>query len=139
MPAPGCGPARRRSSPTSAFRCRGSPSASIATKRDIAASGLIAPIVGHVGDGNFHTLILVDPDAPDEIARAQALHERMVARALDLDGTSTGEHGIGTGKIEFLERELGEAVDVMRAIKRALDPNGIMNPGKIFRQCSASG
>jgi D-lactate dehydrogenase (cytochrome) len=105
----------------------------IATKRDIEASGLIAPIVGHVGDGNFHTLILVDPAAPDEIARAQALHERMVSRALDLDGTSTGEHGIGTGKIAFLERELGEAVDVMRAIKRTLDPKGIMNPGKIFR------
>ena len=105
----------------------------IATKRDIAASGLIAPIVGHVGDGNFHTLILVDPSAPDEIARAQALHERMVSRALDLDGTSTGEHGIGTGKIAFLERELGEAVDVMRAIKQTLDPKGIMNPGKIFR------
>jgi len=105
----------------------------VATKRDIAASGLIAPIVGHVGDGNFHTLILVDPAAPDEIARAQALHERMVARALDLDGTSTGEHGIGTGKMAFLERELGEAVDVMRTIKRALDPAGIMNPGKIFR------
>ena len=105
----------------------------VATKRDIEASGLIAPIVGHVGDGNFHTLILVDPAAPDEIARAKALHERMVARALELDGTSTGEHGIGTGKIAFLERELGGAVDVMRAVKRALDPAGIMNPGKIFR------
>ncbi len=105
----------------------------VATKRDIAASGLIAPIVGHVGDGNFHTLILVDPAAPDEIARAQALHERMVARALALDGTSTGEHGIGTGKIDFLQQELGDAVDVMRSIKRALDPHGIMNPGKIFK------
>jgi D-lactate dehydrogenase (cytochrome) len=110
----------------------------VATKRDIAASGLIAPIVGHVGDGNFHTLILVDPAAPDEIARAQALHERMVVRAIDMDGTSTGEHGIGTGKIAFLEQELGEAVDVMRTIKRALDPTGIMNPGKIFRQFSTS-
>ncbi len=105
----------------------------IATKQDIAQSGLIAPIVGHVGDGNFHTLILVDPDAPAEIDRAKALHERMVLRALDLDGTSTGEHGIGTGKIAFLERELGDAVDLMRSIKRALDPAGIMNPGKIFR------
>jgi D-lactate dehydrogenase (cytochrome) len=105
----------------------------VATKRDIEASGLIAPIVGHVGDGNFHTLILVDPNTPDEIARAQALHERMVIRAIDTDGTSTGEHGIGTGKIDFLERELGEAVDVMRTIKQALDPKGIMNPGKIFR------
>jgi D-lactate dehydrogenase (cytochrome) len=105
----------------------------IATKRDIDASGLIAPIVGHVGDGNFHTLILVDPEAPAEIERAKALHERMVLRALELDGTSTGEHGIGSGKIAFLERELGDAVDVMRSIKRALDPAGIMNPGKIFR------
>jgi D-lactate dehydrogenase (cytochrome) len=105
----------------------------VATKADIAQSGLIAPIVGHVGDGNFHTLILVDPAAPDEIARAQALHERMVMRAIDMDGTSTGEHGIGTGKIAFLEQELGAAVDVMRTIKKALDPNGIMNPGKIFR------
>ena len=105
----------------------------IATKQDIEQSGLIAPIVGHVGDGNFHTLILVDPDAPEEIDRAKALHERMVLRALDLDGTSTGEHGIGTGKIAFLERELGDAVDLMRSIKRALDPAGIMNPGKIFR------
>jgi len=105
----------------------------IATKRDIAQSGLMAPIVGHVGDGNFHALILIDPDSPDEIARAQALHHRMVLRALDLDGTSTGEHGIGTGKIEFLERELGPAVDVMRSVKQALDPAGIMNPGKIFR------
>ena len=105
----------------------------IETKQDITQSGLIAPIVGHVGDGNFHTLILVDPASSEEIARAQALHDRMVARALDLDGTSTGEHGIGTGKIAFLERELGEAVDVMRSIKRTLDPDGIMNPGKIFR------
>jgi D-lactate dehydrogenase (cytochrome) len=105
----------------------------IATKRDIEETGLIAPIVGHVGDGNFHALILVDPNAPDEIARARALHQRMVRRALELDGTSTGEHGIGTGKIEFLERELGPAVDLMRSIKQALDPAGIMNPGKIFR------
>jgi D-lactate dehydrogenase (cytochrome) len=105
----------------------------IATKRDIALSGLIAPIVGHVGDGNFHTLILVDPGSADEIARALALHERMVLRALALDGTSTGEHGIGIGKIAFLERELGDAVDLMRSIKHALDPAGIMNPGKIFR------
>jgi D-lactate dehydrogenase (cytochrome) len=103
------------------------------TKLDIEQSGLIAPIVGHVGDGNFHTLILVDPNAPEEIARAKALHERMVLRALDRDGTSTGEHGIGTGKIAYLEREHGDAVGVMRAIKQALDPDGIMNPGKIFR------
>jgi D-lactate dehydrogenase (cytochrome) len=109
------------------------------TKRDIEKSGLIAPIVGHVGDGNFHTLILVDPNAPDEIARAKALHERMVLRALDLDGTCTGEHGIGTGKIDFLAREHGNAVATMQAIKRALDPDGIMNPGKIFRSSHSTG
>jgi D-lactate dehydrogenase (cytochrome) len=104
------------------------------TKRDIEASGLIAPIVGHAGDGNFHALILVDPKAPEEIARAKALHERMVMRALALEGTCTGEHGIGSGKIAFLEREHGaEAVAQMHALKRALDPLGIMNPGKIFR------
>ncbi len=102
------------------------------TKRDIAGSGLIAPIVGHVGDGNFHTLILIDPDVPEELARAKALHERMVLRALALDGTCTGEHGIGFGKIEFLAREHGAAVGLMRAIKQPLDPDNLMNPGKIF-------
>jgi D-lactate dehydrogenase (cytochrome) len=102
------------------------------TKRDIAQSGLIAPIVGHVGDGNFHTLILIDPDDPAELARAQALHERMVLRALALEGTCTGEHGIGFGKIAYLAREHGAAVGVMQSIKQALDPGGIMNPGKLF-------
>jgi D-lactate dehydrogenase (cytochrome) len=105
----------------------------VGTKQDIAESGLIAPIVGHVGDGNFHTLILIDPNSSEEIARANALHERMVMRALSLEGTCTGEHGIGEGKIAFLERELGDAVELMRAIKRTLDPQGLMNPGKIFR------
>lgn len=103
------------------------------TKRDIEASGLIAPIVGHVGDGNFHTLILIDPERADEISRAKALHARMVERALALDGTCTGEHGIGLGKIDYLAHELGEAVDVMRALKCALDPHNLMNPGKLFR------
>jgi D-lactate dehydrogenase (cytochrome) len=105
----------------------------IETKRDITQSGLLAPIVGHVGDGNFHTLILIDPQSPDEIARAESLHQRMVMRALALNGTCTGEHGIGEGKIAFLETELGDAVDLMRAIKRAFDPADMMNPGKIFR------
>jgi D-lactate dehydrogenase (cytochrome) len=105
----------------------------LATQRDVAASGLIAPIVGHVGDGNFHLLILIDPDDAEELQRAEALHERMVRRALALDGTCTGEHGIGMGKIAFLEEELGEAVDVMRRFKHALDPHNLMNPGKIFR------
>jgi len=103
------------------------------TKRDIDVSGLIVPIVGHVGDGNFHLLILVDKSSPDELARAKELHDRMVRRALALDGTCTGEHGIGTGKMDFLVSELGDAVDVMRLVKRALDPRDIMNPGKIFR------
>jgi len=103
------------------------------TQRDIVASGLIVPIVGHVGDGNFHLLILIDPDDPAEISRALALHDVMVRRALALDGSCTGEHGIGLGKIDFLEAELGDAVDVMRIFKRAIDPHNLMNPGKIFR------
>ena len=106
----------------------------IATKRDIEASGLIAPVVGHVGDGNFPTLVLVDPASPDEVARAPSAARPAWCRAPSTStAPSTGEHGIGTGKIAFLERELGEAVDVMRAIKQTLDPKGIMNPGKIFR------
>lgn len=105
----------------------------LATKADIAETGLVAPMVGHVGDGNFHLLMIVDPDDPAETARAAALHERLVMRALAMDGTCTGEHGIGTGKIAFLEAEQGEAVPVMRAIKQALDPHGLLNPGKVLR------
>ena len=101
-------------------------------KQDIAESGLLAPIVGHVGDGNFHVLILI-PDEPDGLDRAWALDRKIVGRALDLGGSCTGEHGIGIGKREFLEREHGaEAVSVMRSVKTALDPRGILNPGKIF-------
>jgi len=103
------------------------------TRQDADAHGFTAPIVGHVGDGNFHMLILVDPAKPDEIDGAKALQSRMVARAIAMDGTCTGEHGIGLGKIAFLADELGETVDVMRSIKTALDPKGLMNPGKIFR------
>ncbi len=102
------------------------------TETDIAASGLIAPIVGHVGDGNFHVLILLDTANKDEITNAEAFVTRLNERALAMEGTCTGEHGIGQGKVAFLERELGGAVDVMRAIKLALDPDNIMNPGKIF-------
>jgi D-lactate dehydrogenase (cytochrome) len=104
------------------------------TRKDADASDLVAPIVGHVGDGNFHMLILIDPANLDDVARAKALHARMVARAIAMDGTCTGEHGIGLGKIGFLVDELGDAVDVMRDIKRALDPQGLMNPGKIFAE-----
>jgi D-lactate dehydrogenase (cytochrome) len=102
------------------------------TRRDIDANGLIAPVVGHVGDGNFHLLILIDQNNADEVARAKALHARLVARAIAMEGTCTGEHGIGTGKIGFLQDELGDAVDIMRGIKASIDPKGMMNPGKIF-------
>jgi D-lactate dehydrogenase (cytochrome) len=102
------------------------------TERDIDEHRLIAPIVGHAGDGNFHVLLLLDPDNPAEIDETEAFVARLNARALAMDGTCTGEHGIGQGKIGFLENELGGAVDVMRQIKRALDPQNIFNPGKIF-------
>ena len=102
-----------------------------ATQADIDASGLIAPIVGHVGDGNFHAIILVDPADADEGAKAEALNRRIVGRALAMGGTCTGEHGIGIGKQDFLVQEHGEAVDFMRAIKRALDPDNLLNPGKV--------
>ena len=101
------------------------------TIEDIEDANIIAPILGHVGDGNFHLCMLVDHDNPVEVARAEALHERMIKRAIAMDGTCTGEHGIGYGKRDFLKLELGGAVDVMRSIKRALDPHNIMNPGKI--------
>ncbi len=103
------------------------------TREDLDANGLVAPIVGHVGDGNFHLVLLVDHEKPDEVERAQSVHERMVHRAIDMGGTCTGEHGIGYGKLDFLEREKGAAVDVMRQVKQAIDPNGIMNPGKVMR------
>ena len=102
------------------------------TRRDADVNDFTAPIVGHVGDGNFHMLILIDPASEAEIAGAKALQARMVARAIAMDGTCTGEHGIGLGKIDYLEDELGESVAVMRSIKAALDPHGLMNPGKIF-------
>jgi D-lactate dehydrogenase (cytochrome) len=102
----------------------------VETQRDIVASRLIAPILGHVGDGNFHLTILV-ADA-DEAARAKALNARLVARALAMDGTCTGEHGVGQGKMAYPAAEHGEsALGAMRALKRALDPHDIMNPGKI--------
>ena len=104
----------------------------LGAKADILESGLIAPVVGHVGDGNFHTVILVPPE-PDGLARAWALDRKIVARALALGGSCSGEHGVGLGKREFLETEHGaDALDVMRSLKTALDPRGILNPGKIF-------
>lgn len=102
------------------------------TQRDIGASGLVAPILGHVGDGNFHLTLLVDMEDADELARAKALCERLVERALAMEGTSTGEHGVGQGKMKYLAAEYGGgALAAMRAVKRALDPDDIMNPGKV--------
>lgn len=100
------------------------------TRAEAEASNLICPIVGHVGDGNFHVVVLYDPVDESEVARAEALAASISRRAIALGGTCTGEHGIGMHKLDALEVEHGPAVDVMRAIKRALDPNGIMNPGK---------
>jgi D-lactate dehydrogenase (cytochrome) len=103
------------------------------SQRDLKESRLVAPVVGHVGDGNFHMLLLIDHNDADEIARAKAFLERLADRALAMDGTCTGEHGIGQGKMQYMPAEHGErTLDVMRAIKRALDPLDIMNPGKIF-------
>jgi D-lactate dehydrogenase (cytochrome) len=97
------------------------------------ASGIPYFLVGHVGDGNFHFGYLIDPNNPEEIVKAEALNHTLVSRALRLGGTCTGEHGIGLHKMDFLRTETGEgAIDMMRTIKRALDPDNIMNPGKIF-------
>lgn len=101
------------------------------TIADVEAHGWIAPIVGHVGDGNYHTLFLFDPDSDADRALAKELTHRMNERALALDGTVTGEHGIGVGKMKYMAAEHGEAVSVMAAVKKALDPDGIMNPGKV--------
>ena len=103
-----------------------------ATEADIAEHGLIAPIVGHVGDGNFHVLVLMDVDHPKEIEATEAFVARLNRRAIAFDGTCTGEHGIGQGKIAFIEEEMGAGIDFMRMIKRMLDPLNIMNPGKIL-------
>ncbi len=103
------------------------------TKKDIVAASIPGPILGHVGDGNFHVIFVVDPKKPEEAAEARRLNERLVRRALDMDGTCTGEHGIGLGKQDWLVEELGEAVELMKTIKRALDPDDLFNPGKIFR------
>ncbi|ORE94815.1 FAD-linked oxidase C-terminal domain-containing protein [Aurantimonas sp. 22II-16-19i] len=102
------------------------------TQEDLDANGLIGPIIGHVGDGNFHVTLLLDMEDRREIDAAEGFMARLARRAVDMDGTCTGEHGVGQGKRGYLEAELGASVDVMRAIKAALDPKRIMNPGKIF-------
>ncbi len=103
------------------------------TKADLEKASMPATILGHVGDGNFHVVFSIDPNAPEEMVEVEALNKKLVQRALDMDGTCTGEHGIGLGKQDCLIDELGEAVHLMRIIKRALDPNDLFNPGKIFQ------
>ena len=104
----------------------------VETQKDIEELGLVAPIVGHVGDGNFHTSPAFHRDDPKEMAAIETFLDRLTKRAIAMEGTCTGEHGVGQGKVKYLEAELGHGVAVMRAIKSALDPEGILNPGKIF-------
>ena len=103
----------------------------VETKEDIAASHLVAALVGHVGDGNFHLIFPVNPDDPRDLEEAERLSGRLAERAIAMGGTCSGEHGVGVGKMKYLDREHGDALDVMRAIKRTLDPDNIMNPGKL--------
>lgn len=101
-------------------------------RAEIDKTGLIAPLIGHAGDGNFHLVLMFDPDNPQETAVARQINAKLIAIALAMGGTATGEHGVGLGKMGYMQAEHGAALDVMRLIKRALDPSGIMNPGKIF-------
>ncbi len=103
------------------------------TREDIKESGLPIPIVGHVGDGNFHLLFLIDPkNQANDMKLYEPINDRLIERALRMGGTCTGEHGIGSGKIKYMYREHGDSVEMMRQIKQALDPNGLMNPGKMI-------
>ncbi len=104
----------------------------IETRKDLDQSSVPATILGHVGDGNFHVIFSINPNAPEEMAEVEAINAKLVRRALDMEGTCTGEHGIGLGKQDWLVEELGDAVDIMRMLKRALDPRDLFNPGKIF-------
>ena len=103
------------------------------TQADIRDAGLLAPIVGHAGDGNFHVLVLFDDKDPASVANVEAFTGRLSRRALAMDGTCTGEHGVGQGKMSYLDEELGGAVELMRSIKKGFDPQNLFNPGKIFR------
>jgi D-lactate dehydrogenase (cytochrome) len=100
---------------------------------DIAKASMPVALFGHVGDGNFHLVVLIDPNKPNDVEEAEALNKRVVMRALKMGGTCTGEHGIGIGKLDFLDAEHGNAVPVMAAIKKALDPHNVFNPGKVVR------
>jgi D-lactate dehydrogenase (cytochrome) len=103
----------------------------VETTRDIERASMPIPLFGHVGDGNFHCMVLIRPDSDADLGEAKAFNERLVDRALSMEGTCTGEHGIGAGKIKSLKKEHGDAVDLMVAIKRTLDPDNLMNPGKV--------
>jgi D-lactate dehydrogenase (cytochrome) len=105
----------------------------LAARADVQRSTLTAALVGHVGDGNFHLIFVIDPDNPNELAQAKEVNARLVRHALAVGGTCTGEHGVGLGKMEYLVEEHGDALEVMKAVKRALDPHNLMNPGKIFQ------
>jgi len=102
------------------------------TQADLRQSNIEAPLVGHAGDGNFHLIIMLNPDDPAEFAAVSGISERLITRALKFGGTCSGEHGVGVGKLKYLPAEHGEALVVMRSIKRVLDPAGLMNPGKLI-------
>ena len=102
------------------------------TQEDLRQSQIVGPLVGHAGDGNFHLIFMLDPDNPEEVAAIKAANERLVERALRMGGTCTGEHGVGMGKLKYLYEEHGESLHAMRAIKNALDPDDLMNPGKLI-------
>jgi D-lactate dehydrogenase (cytochrome) len=101
------------------------------TAADIDKASMPIPMFGHVGDGNFHCMILIRPDVEADLAAAKRFNERLVDRALAMEGTCTGEHGVGLGKIDYLRKEHGAGVDLMAAIKRTLDPENLLNPGKL--------
>jgi D-lactate dehydrogenase (cytochrome) len=102
------------------------------TQADLEAAGVVAPLVGHAGDGNFHLIFMLDANDKAEFDRISQLNERLVERSLRFGGTCSGEHGVGFGKLKYLPAEHGPSLDVMRAIKHALDPDGVMNPGKLI-------
>ena len=102
------------------------------TQEDMRRSGLEGPIVGHVGDGNFHVILFADPEDEARKRDIMAFAERLAERAIAMEGTCTGEHGIGMGKLKYMPLQHGEALDVMRAVKQAIDPLDIMNPGKLI-------
>ena len=108
------------------------------TREDTDKHGVLAPIVGHVGDGNFHLLLLVDQSNESELALAEAINDRLITRALSMGGTCTGEHGIGYGKLKYMAIEHSTSIYIMQKIKQALDPKNIMNPGKVIPSLSSA-